>query len=52
MQIRGRAWPEIEKIGRKREREREREIGKGREMPDDDRARVRFRDVYFCFDSR
>lgn len=35
-----------------RERERKREIGKGREMPDDDRARVRFRDVYFCFDSR
>lgn len=40
----------IEKIGRKKERERE--IGKGREMADDDRTRVRFRDVYFCFDSR
>lgn len=49
MQIRGRVWSEDREDWKK---EREREIGKGREMADDDRTRVRFRDVYFCFDSR
>lgn len=49
MQIRGRVWSE-DREDWKKERERER-LEKG-EKTDDDRMRVRFRDVYFCFDSR